>query len=285
MFGNVKGYIQLFKDARYANRQIKEHPNRFDSVSSYCMFIGYPRSSHSLVGSLIDAHPNAIIAHEQDVLKYIKYGFSKGQLFPLLLRNSEEFTAKGRTWTGYSYSVPGQYQGRYETLKVIGDKRGANSARRFQRKPEILEKLKATINIPIKMIHVIRNPYDNISTMAFRNNGSDKARVIKETLKEEIANYFSLVETVRWVQGTLDHDAVINIKIEEFMAAPKEKLRDLCGFLGLEASEKYIEDCAEIVYNKPHKTRNDYPWDEELIAEVKGKMEKYPFFKGYDFSN
>ena len=100
MFGNIKGYIQLFKDARYAKHRIQEDPNQFDTVNTYCMFIGYPRSSHSLMGSLIDAHPNAIIAHEQDVLKYIKYGFTKEALFPLLLRNSEEFTANGRTWTG-----------------------------------------------------------------------------------------------------------------------------------------------------------------------------------------
>lgn len=284
MFGNIKGYLQLFKDARYANRQLKEHPDRFASVDTYCMFIGYPRSSHSLIGSLIDAHPNAIIAHEQDVLKYVKYGFSKEQLFPLLLRNSEEFTAKGRTWTGYSYAVPGQFQGRYEKLKVIGDKRGANSARRFQRKPEILEKLKQTVGMPIKMIHVIRNPFDNISTMAYRNNGSDKAKVTKAVLQEEIANYFSLVETVQWVQNNLGEGNVIDIKIEEFMAQPKDKLRELCGFLALNADEKYLDDCAAIVYNKPHKTRDDYPWDEALVDEVKQKMARYAFFDGYDFS-
>lgn len=285
MFGNIKGYIQLFKDARYAKRRIAEDPNRFDSVATYCMFIGYPRSSHSLMGSLIDAHPNAIIAHEQDVLKYIKYGFTKEELFPLLLRNSEEFTANGRTWTGYSYAVEGQYQGRYETLKVIGDKRGANSARRFQRKPELLEKLKTRIGIPIKMIHVIRNPYDNISTMAYRNNGSDKAKVTKAVLKEETANYFSLVETVDWVQRNLGAGSVIDVKIEEFMAGPKEKLADVCRFLGLETNEKYLDDCAAIVYNKPHKTREDYPWDAELIADVKSRMERFGFFEGYDFEH
>lgn len=283
MFGNIKGYIQLFKDARYAKEQIKADPHRFDSVTTYCMFIGYPRSSHSLMGSLIDAHPNAIIAHEQDVLKYIKYGFTKEELFPLLLRNSEEFTAGGRTWTGYSYAVEGQYQGRYETLKVIGDKRGANSARRFQRKPELLEKLKTRIGMPIKMIHVIRNPYDNISTMAFRNNASQKERVTKEVLQVEIENYFSLVETVAWVQKNLGEESVINIKIEEFMAGPKGKLTEVCGFLGLEADEKYLDDCAAIVYNKPHKTRNDFPWDEELIRDVASRMKRFGFFDGYDF--
>jgi len=283
MFGNLKGYLQLFKDNYYAKSKLGETPHLFDSLSAYCMFIGYPRSSHSLIGSLIDAHPDAIIAHEQDVLKYVKYGFSKEKIFHLLLRNSKEFTEMGRTWTGYSYAVPSQYQGRYETLRIIGDKRGANSARRFQRNPAILQKLKTTIDIPIKMIHVVRNPYDNISTMAFRNNGSIKENVTKAVLKEEIKNYFALVNTVDWVQEQLLENDIFHIKIEAFMANPKELLEQLCRFLDLTPDEKYLNDCAAIVYNKPHKTREEFPWDAELIQEVDKRMEEYPFFAGYDF--
>jgi hypothetical protein len=37
-------------------------------VRSFCLFIGYPRSGHSLVGSLLDAHPDIAIAHEVNVL-------------------------------------------------------------------------------------------------------------------------------------------------------------------------------------------------------------------------
>ena len=34
------------------------------------MFIGYPRSSHSLVGAILDAHPEIIIPHEYDLLTH-----------------------------------------------------------------------------------------------------------------------------------------------------------------------------------------------------------------------
>ena len=34
------------------------------------MFIGYPRSSHSLVGAILGAHPEIIIPHQYDVIKY-----------------------------------------------------------------------------------------------------------------------------------------------------------------------------------------------------------------------
>jgi hypothetical protein len=35
------------------------------------MFIGYLRSGHSLIASLLDAHPNAIATHELDALKFV----------------------------------------------------------------------------------------------------------------------------------------------------------------------------------------------------------------------
>jgi hypothetical protein len=36
----------------------------FSSVRTFVLFVGYPRSGHSLIGSIMDAHPNIIIAHE-----------------------------------------------------------------------------------------------------------------------------------------------------------------------------------------------------------------------------
>jgi hypothetical protein len=35
------------------------------------MFIGYLRSGHSLIASLLDAHPNPIATHELDALKFV----------------------------------------------------------------------------------------------------------------------------------------------------------------------------------------------------------------------
>ncbi|WP_345969860.1 sulfotransferase [Sulfurimonas sp. HSL1-6] len=284
MFGNVKAKLDLLKDYFYTKRALKTEPHLFDHVETYCMFVGYPRSSHSLIGSLIDAHPQTNIAHEQDVLKYIKYGFSKEAIFHLLLRNAKQFTEAGREWTGYSYAVEGQYQGKYTDLKVIGDKRGGNSSRRFSRNPDLLKKLKKTIDLPIKFIHVIRNPYDNISTMAYRVVGSDKSKVTPEALTGELEHYFSLVETANSVFEQVDVADVIHVKIENFMEHPKEELKRICDFLGLETTEEYLNACAAIVYTKPHKTRNDYTWDEALKARVSGEIEKYPFFEGYSFT-
>ena len=49
----------------------RENREIFDNVQTYCMFIRYLRSGHSLIASLLDAHPNAIATHELDALKFV----------------------------------------------------------------------------------------------------------------------------------------------------------------------------------------------------------------------
>src|SRR5215207_8273627 len=101
----------------------RENRRLFDGVETYCMFLGYPHSGHSLIGSLLDAHPNAIVAHELDALKFVRAGFGKHQLYELLLDNSRRFAQRRREWNGYGYEVPRQWQGRFNEVRVIGDKR------------------------------------------------------------------------------------------------------------------------------------------------------------------
>ena len=71
----------------YFNRLFKEE-DIFKSVERYCMFIGYTRSGHSLVGSLLDAHPNIIIGHELNALKLFERGVNYQKIYYLLLKNS-----------------------------------------------------------------------------------------------------------------------------------------------------------------------------------------------------
>jgi hypothetical protein len=87
------------------------HPARFREVHTLLLFIGYPRSGHSLVGSLLNAHPNVVVAHELHALWYLDRGFSRDELFSLIWKRDRWFGRQGRRWTEFNYSVPGQWQG------------------------------------------------------------------------------------------------------------------------------------------------------------------------------
>src|ERR1019366_10660260 len=100
-------------------------------VERFCFFIGYPRSCHTLLASLIDANPEVVIANELDALRYVAHGFRRSQVYGLLLWHEQRFTARGRKQGEFDYAVPGGHQGAATRLRVIGDKRGNGSAIRL----------------------------------------------------------------------------------------------------------------------------------------------------------
>jgi hypothetical protein len=246
----------------------------FQGVETYCMFIGYPRSGHSLTGSLLDAHPNIIIAHELNTMKYLFAGFKKNQIFYLLLKNSREFTKAGRIWSGYKYQVPNQFQGRFKDLKILGDKKGGSSTQILRTYPYLLKQLRDIININLRFFHVVRNPYDNITTISKKH---------KMDIKEGIDFYFSLCETIANVKKQLIKGELFEFRHEAFIENPKKLLKEICLFLGADASEDYLADCESIVFKSPHETRNDLPWNSRLVADVKERMKQFSFLEGYSY--
>ena len=128
---------------KYWLRSARYAPYRKDleGIERYCMFIGYPRSGHSLVGSLLDAHPDIIIAHELDALRYVELGLTRDQIYSLILERSRQFTESGRVWSEYQYAVPNQSNGKYRELKVIGDKKGGITSLKLNENPMLLSRL------------------------------------------------------------------------------------------------------------------------------------------------
>ena len=54
--------------------------------------------------------------------------------------------------------------------QVIGDKKGTGTAKALSNPKGLqdLQELQETVMAPVKLIHVIRNPFDNIATMCLR---------------------------------------------------------------------------------------------------------------------
>jgi hypothetical protein len=248
----------------------------FDEVEKYVMFVGYPRSGHTLVGALLDAHPNAVIAHELGALDHIRDGADREDLYRLLIGTSKVFAQEGNEWEGYSYQVPGQWQGRFESLKVIGDKKGGRSTVDLGASPNLLDQLERTVSDELRFIHVIRNPYDNITTMFLK-------RTVNRSLRRTMKNYFSLCETNAEIKRRVGEDAICELRHEDFTKAPKDHLHSLCGFLGLEPGADYIDACAALVFDSPRKRRHDIEWSEANIALVEDYMSRYDFLQGYTY--
>ncbi len=270
----IKEALRMARDFPLSIYGAVKDGNAFDNVETFFIFVGYPRSGHTLVGSLLDAHPEIVCGHELSVLKYVRIGFSKKQIFFLLNHRSRSFTRGGRRWSGYSYQVPGQWQGRSDRVRIIGDKKGGGSTYRLKSNPEALKRLDQVVNLQTCFIHVIRNPYDNITTLS-RNHDL--------TLDGAIDEYFSLCDTVLWFKEKVDNARIFEMRHETFVSDPEKWLGRLCHFLGAEPSETYLKACAGIVFPSPKQTRRQLPWSPGQIQRVEKRMTAIPYLIGYTY--
>ena len=106
----------------------------YKGVETFVLFIGHARSGHSLVGAILDAHPQIVIPHEFKLLGKWDYyktkskgdsGLLKNRLFFDLQALSREQAMFGNRASNcaasrdYCYHVAGQWQGTYkDKIKV-----------------------------------------------------------------------------------------------------------------------------------------------------------------------
>lgn len=261
--------------------QIRREPAMFQEVKTFCMFVGHAKSGSTLLGSLLDAHSDIILADEADALKYVAHGFSREQIYHILLKTSRREAMKGRVTarrlTPYSCQVPGQWQGRYRTLQVIGDSKAGPTTRRLSQQPHLWPALRQTMSgVEVKLFHVIRNPFDPISLMMIRG---------QRTFDNAIDHYFDYCRTLAALRAHTNSRTLLPVRYEDIVGQPATQLAHICEFLGVTASSDYLTACAQILHPSPAQDRHQIPWTADWIAVVERKIEQFDFLAGYSFES
>jgi hypothetical protein len=253
------------------------HPGRFRHVETICIFLGHVKSGGTLIGALLDAHPDAVVADEIDVLRYLRAGFRREQIFDLLLKGSKREARKGRVTARrlepYSLAVPTQWQGRYDVLRVIGESRAGPTTRRFGHDPRLLPRLYERMGaVRPRFIHVVRNPYDPIAAMIVRG---------KRSFADASSDYARQCRTLLELRERIQPEDLLTVRYEDFVGNPEEGLERVCGFLGIEASDDYRAACARIVDPAFRPERLLIDWRPQQIGAVRALIEQIPFLDRY----
>ena len=251
-----------------------------DGVRTYCVFIGHARSGHSIVGALLDAHPQIVISDELDALRYVDMGFDARQVMYLSLAVSRHQADNQRRKAGqggavYSYHVPGQWQGRHRELRVVGDSQAGWTVQRLARDARLLDRLRETMSpMDLRFIHVVRNPFDNITTMMLRSG---------RTFDSAFDRYFANCEAIVDLVERLGLDALLRIRHEDVILDPTATLTAACEFLGVRPEGEYLEACASILFVSPSRSRAKVPWTEDMRERVERRIDDFDFLAGYRF--
>ncbi len=259
-------WLSSFRDARNG-------AERLTTTRQFVIVVGYPRRGHGLVASLLDAHPDALVAHELDALHFADLPFSRGQILALVAANSREFSDRGRTWGGFGYSVPDSWQGRIREPLVLGDKKGARTARRLQGNPKLLSQLSRILAMDIRVIHCIRNPFDTLGARIRRAPHTDPDKLIDA----QLGLYHAVAELD--TAGTLGQSVLI--RHEDFVGDPRTQLGRLCDALGLPPDDDHLDAAVRIVFTAPLRSRVHFPWTPARVACVEATIRAVPALSGY----
>ncbi len=328
---------QCVRDQSHTSSEGSLSQDVVNGVNQFLLFVGYPRSSHSILGSLIDAHPHVIVAHELFLLdewwsyqERTGHTITKELLYNALYNSSNTNVHTGWRNTsshtkGYSLSLGAQWQGQFNrNIAVIGDKSGGNTAYLYMKSPGTFlkryEELKRIVKVPIRVIHVVRNPFDIIATTTMyesgkikypglgrgakkvsnyvhkiktqfkttRNKTSDEgllnqARLNdKEQLNRCIEDFFKMAAAVKAVLG-LTEDSVLEVHNYEMVRNPAVTIRNVCHFLGVSCPEEYVRACASKIFRQLSLSREYVLWGREEVDKVNKMKLKYFYYERYSF--
>ena len=276
---------------------------KFSKVNKLLLFIGYPRSGSTLFGSLLDAHPHTVVANEFNLIgKWYnltqRHNASRNDIFDALFANSvEEAVSKQRAKNNnffFNYYVPRLWQGRYrDHISVIGDKRCVSTTRGLNADMSKLTEVSRKLGTPIKLIHIVRNPFDTVATMTIRAGGKHlrmRAKTAGSSFKlneparlaQQAQIYLSLVDMNVKLRKRFGK-SVLDVDYSAFIRHPKKCWRRICNFLELECSASYIGAISKIVFKKETFTRRHIAWSEPVKQDILNKIATVSFLKGMKF--
>ena len=277
----------------------------YKDIRVMLLTIGFCGSGSSLVGFLLTAHPNIVMADEPVVM--YKNGTTDGDVDCIYMDNLDKifntiFSVDYMRWLGAKHLsqptgregryilVPNQYQGRFESATVVGIKRSVVN-RIALSLDGVLQNLKSRLEeraISLKFIFTVRNPYDTITLKTIKLCGGKKrsAGFLKTKMNRAV-----LIHEMQAVKNTrllnqIDPKDVFIYKSEDMITDPSSQLTRLCNFLQVPVSSDYLDSCASCVFKEPNRRRFEFNnWTAERKQKVAAMIEKYDFFSGYDWES
>ena len=291
------------------DRSLNTHNDIFNSVKKLLLFVGWPQSCHSFVGSILDGHPHILVADEYFLMTKLRKGqlpIQRDIIFKALynsstssIKSARSMRAKTERMKGYSLLFEDLMQGQFEDhIDIIGDKAGAHVSMLLNDKTYNISKtfgiLKKQLRVDIYVIRVVRNPYDNIATDSVYKHGlkeklkemrslenTSLLQVPKTALSRSAVEYFRLYFASEKVKAAADKTT--DIHCSDLIDNPRDEITRLCEFLEVQCSEDYISKCASHVFTEESHTSKLINWPSEVKESIQKKLDSISVFKAYNY--
>jgi hypothetical protein len=143
------------------------------------------------------------------------------------------------------------------------------------RSPELLDVLRSAPPLEPRFIHVIRNPFDNISTMAVQT---------RSPLRLALDRYLRLSRAVAELRSRFQQGELLEIRHEDFIANPSACVPRVLRHLGLECEPSFVASCSRLIRPSPHRSRLEHDWRPSLKDQVRRHIDSSSWLHGYEYS-
>lgn len=269
-----------------------------EDIQTMVLTIGFPRSGSSLLGYLLTAHPNVVMADEPPNVKAL-YQVDLPEMVDRILKldyqrkkNAQKrhitkpTILRGNRQNRYT-PVPNQYQGHFKQIKVIGVKRSMRNTQALLQ-DHILKNLRKALGergISLKFIFTVRNPYDMFDGVLAPTGNKGIKSFLKRSLFLRILFQLHPCELNKRLLKQIDPKDIFISRHEDMVKAPRQSLTKLCNFLQIPILGTYLDDCASRVVKEPHRSRFELDWTKDQKREVESLIEKYDFLSGYSWES
>ena len=239
------------------------------------LFTGSPRTGSTLLGQIINFHPNCYISNEsklvqrvvqknenidkvlQDIYNDAKEHFSKS------LENDKKY---GKTIERYQPKWTNMAHLNRETefikkdIKYIGDKKAGGVSDVFkQDKDKTINFFNENTNI--KQIQIIRNPINAAKSLMKSHNVETFEKACEEIIEKTVLARDLIKQT--------NNDSY-EIYYEDLLKNPVAEIKKVIEFMDLEVNVQWLDKISEIVSNK-----NNNTFSNEEMTILKITIDKY----------
>lgn len=270
--------LTLYKKIRAAFTQGNEPVanNNLPPVESnarYLLFIGSARSGTTMLGQLLNNHPNCLVSNEERVLQgIVESDWQKtsaidlrNQLAENIIPQAHRLFLKGVEQNSRFSETLELYQKQWKSfdgladrfskgdILVFGDKKAGGHSALYSQDPESFTKLMSHIH-PLKIVQLVRNPVNTVSSMC-RSHGFTLEKSIEVVCSSTLSG-------VLLREQLPEHSQVVYY--EDLQESPQQTLTELLAFLELPLPSGWIEAASSII-----STGGAYNVEEQVVDKVK----------------
>jgi hypothetical protein len=242
-----------------------------DHLSRFVLIVGNARSGSTLLGAVLDGHPQAVIANESASSMALWRDLSAAQIVADVLDNATRNAAAGRPSEGYSYQI-GPPPAAKPALLVAGDKAWNPATLILHGNHGLIPSLEARLGVPVAIIHAIRDPFDVIATMHARSGAP---------VADRIRWYFMHCEAAAAIRDRLPADRFLDSHHEDLLADPPAAIERLCGFLQLPVDPAHVAAVQARLFDRPRRTRTAVDWQDADVTAIRAGIDRFAFLSRY----